>query len=149
MLISLLNNQQVLATGVSTTVTSFPSTPSPAYIREEPVTEDILIGQFESGYEVRRNRWHRHRKEFVLVYKTITSGDSAVQALENHAAIRDFLFTKRLQRDKFTWTHPYYPNSVYTVRFNGETLSQQRKARTPADSGTDIWEMEIKLIEVF
>lgn len=136
--------------GGSATVSSmWPSIPAPHVIREEPVMDDCLITQFSGGPENRRSRWPRHKKQFTLVYKTIQSGDPTTQNISDHTLIRDFIFAKNFERDSFFFQHPYYPNSIYRVRYNSASLPQQRDVRTPADSGTDVWNMEIRLVEVF
>lgn len=127
----------------------FPTLPIPYMIRDEPIRDDAIVGQFDNGPKVVRSRWPRHKKQFIIVYRALQSNDPLVQAIASHATIKDFIITKRFRRDTFNFTHPYYPNSIYVVRYNSDELPQTRLARTSADNGTDIWETIVPLIEVF
>lgn len=132
-----------------TPTSSWPNTPNPHFISEEPYVDEAIIVEFEGGIEQRRSRWHRPKKEFVLTYKTLISSNVSVQTIANHATIRDYLVARRFSNESFYFVHPYFPNSVYVVRFVGDGINQVRVARTPTDGGTDAWEMEVRLREVF
>lgn len=128
---------------------TWPTTPIPLSVTEEPIADPTIIGEFEGGYEVRRSRWHRAKKEFILTYRALQSGDAPTQAIADFTIIRDFLVARRLQTETFTFGHPYYANSVYVCRYGMETLPQRRLVRTDEDNGTDIWELVVRVKEVF
>lgn len=128
---------------------TWPTTPPPHSIDSEPIRDPAIVGEYEGGYEVRRSRWHRHRKEFVLTYHGIQSGDSAIQALNDITIIESFIIARRFQTESFTFVHPYYPSSVYVARYNSDVLPKRRLVRTTADSGADVWAIEVPIREIF
>lgn len=128
---------------------TWPSTPEPYEIQEEHIYDPIHVNEFEDGTEVRMPRWHRHKKEFVLTYRGLDSANPTTQAIYDFTIFRDFLIARRLQYESFTFTHPWYMGSSYVVRYNGgESLPLARLAFTKEDN-THVFEMSIRLKEVF
>ena len=134
---------------------TWPTTPIPHEIAEEPLDDPAMVIEFDGGIEQRRSRWHRAKHGFMLTYKALVSVNSSTQAIADHTIIRDFIIARRFKTEAFTFVHPYYPSSIYVCRYDDDILPQTRVSRVHTDissmskGGTDVFDMTVKLREIF
>ena len=118
---------------------SYPFPPAPYQVTPFQPIDPIYTMQVDQGYDIRRSRFSRRRRQFTMVYRN--------QASDIHA-IMDFIEREtRGQALAFDWTYPYphtitniangAPNVVTTSHRHGyQTGDQAVITNTASHNGT-------------
>lgn len=92
------------------------------FLRGLPFTEstltNIMIAEFESGVEQRRDKWGRTKKRFQINFPVMTKAEVE--------AIRDFYVSKNGSLDTFQFTNPI-DGITRTVRFEDDSFDIDRR----------------------